>query len=705
MIVSLFSSGGGGTYDVKLGVALPTVDDTGLVYDGTSKEPTIGSYSTELMTVTYTAQTNAGTYQVHCSLNDPDHYAWLNTIQSTDQDIPWTIARATGAISVSPNAVEVGEEETKTVTVTTSESTTVSALSSDTSVATVSISGNIVSITDGGSEGTATITVSAADSTNYTYGTATVSVVVQYLTIVTWGGGTDEQIVKMCQASDQGKCNLWDCWNIGDERTVNLSAMAATGVGESHRAQNVVMVIVHKRGYDISNSSNISAFIIQQKDCLSSIDAGTDRDSELGYMNSTDIITGSWNSCARRTWCNNVYRMAIPNTLTSIFKQVKVATATEYNASTVTQSNDYFFLPAAAEVYKGDSTYGTGGSAGDYTTAGSNLTEFNVLSRWKYYETAGNRVKKIGTSGAAYFWWERSPYYKIDNTGFCYTTKYGVPYGGSHYPTISRGIAPAACIGTANDGTVVIPTWADGTDAQIVAAVASADAGNINLADYWNVGDKRTVALSAMSATEVGESHDTQSATMVLVDTNSIITNGYQISGGGYPSFIVQLENCLNEKGYMNSTDTNQNGYGFSARHFWMMDVYKNAIPNTISLIFKNVNIRYIDSYNAQMFSETYSKFFLPTVKEIVGGSQQTTAGSDTTGYSDLYEFNNMSQWKYYETVDYRKKKADGLLVNWWTRSRFYGSSSTSFCCISVDGIGIVNGASKNMGIAPCGCI
>jgi len=44
------------------------------------------------------------------------------------------------------------------------------------------------------------------------------------------------------------------------------------------------------------------------------------------------------------------------------------------------------------------------------------------------------------------------------------------------------------------------PDWATGTDAQIVEAINKDRAGEINLRDYWSVGDTRTVNLSAMGA-------------------------------------------------------------------------------------------------------------------------------------------------------------------------------------------------------------
>ena len=47
--------------------------------------------------------------------------------------------------------------------------------------------------------------------------------------IVTWAGGTDEEIVLMVAAADAGYIDLTDYWAVGQERTVHLSAMSGGG--------------------------------------------------------------------------------------------------------------------------------------------------------------------------------------------------------------------------------------------------------------------------------------------------------------------------------------------------------------------------------------------------------------------------------------------------------------------------------------------
>ena len=251
------------------------------------------------------------------------------------------------------------------------------------------------------------------------------------LKTVTWSNGTDEEIVAMVEAADQGVINLSDYWAVGDIRTVQLSATSATGVGESHAAQQVDLVLMHAGGYTlntaVASGRTKCSFVVGLKDSL----------AEAGYMNSSDTNSGSWNGSARRTWCNNVFRNAIPSTLRAIFKQFKTVTAQTYNGSTNQTSVDYFALPAAKEVFGGSAS-----SAGSGTSY-SNLTEFNALFQFDYYKTSSNRVKKLGKTGSANRWWERSPSYN-DSYGFCRVGSDGTADSSS--ASISYGLAPFGCI-------------------------------------------------------------------------------------------------------------------------------------------------------------------------------------------------------------------------------------------------------------------
>ena len=245
--------------------------------------------------------------------------------------------------------------------------------------------------------------------------------IVPRVKIVSWSAGTDAEIAAMLNAHYAGQINIYDHWDIGDERTVHLSAMSATGVSESHVAQDVTMVLMNKGGKTLTTAINgitECAFIVGQKNCL----------GEKGYMNSSNTTNGGWNACARRTWCNSVYKNAMPSTLIEIFKEHQNIAANGTGSTAVT-SNDYFALQSTKEVL---------GSA-----SGANATVEANNKQFKYYETSANRIKKLGDSGSATDWWVRSPY-NTASTGFCYIGSGGS--GGAMDSSGAMALAPFGVI-------------------------------------------------------------------------------------------------------------------------------------------------------------------------------------------------------------------------------------------------------------------
>jgi len=229
-----------------------------------------------------------------------------------------------------------------------------------------------------------------------------------------WSSGTDEEVVEMVAAADAGKMDLSDYWAVGDTRAVTLSAMSATGVGESHAAQEVEMTIMGFGGKTLSGGGACNA-IVGLKDCL----------NEAGYMNSSATSSGGWASCARRAWCNDVFYGALPSGLKGIFKKFHNYTG-QYSGS-VTDTEDYFALPAEYEVF-GSTAYSAG-------------SESSNLSRFEWYETSANRVKKA--NGSAGYWWERSPR-SSGGIGFCTVNGDGAANISS--ASYTYGLSPFGCI-------------------------------------------------------------------------------------------------------------------------------------------------------------------------------------------------------------------------------------------------------------------
>ena len=233
--------------------------------------------------------------------------------------------------------------------------------------------------------------------------------------IVPWSTGTDEQIAAMVAAADAGEIVLSRYWSAGDTRTVQLSAMAAEGVSETHASQSVEFVLTDPGHYTLANGKPCS-FVVLQKDCL----------NEMGTINWKSTNSGGWNNCPRRTWCNSVYRNAIPSTLRGIFKQFKTYAANG-SGSTAVESTDYFSLFSEKEIF--------GSTPHESSKAESQNTQLN------WYKTSGNRTKRINSSAGS--WWERSPR-NGTSEDFCSVTRSGSGSWGK--VSYNYGLAPFGCI-------------------------------------------------------------------------------------------------------------------------------------------------------------------------------------------------------------------------------------------------------------------
>ena len=71
---------------------------------------------------------------------------------------------------------------------------------------------------------------------------------------------------------------------------------------EAHEAQDIVLVLMDKDVYDLSDGSGKCAAVVGMKDCL----------NESGVMNSTPTSTGGWKDSERRQWENNDFVNALP---------------------------------------------------------------------------------------------------------------------------------------------------------------------------------------------------------------------------------------------------------------------------------------------------------------------------------------------------------------------------------------------------------
>lgn len=250
------------------------------------------------------------------------------------------------------------------------------------------------------------------------------------LKIVTFADGTDAEITKMIEAHYAGKINIGDYWAVGDKRTIHHNAMSATGVSESHKANDYAYVIIGIEHDDLVtpiNGKTKAAITIQTErmlylDTTTKYNSSYDTSHECGYMNSPRTNDGGWQDCERRIWCNEVYKKCLPTYIQNMMKQVKKKTSGG-------SSNDYAFLPSEIEIF-GSTTYSFAGEGKQY----------------QYFKNAtANRYKKPrhGSDYVSGYYWERSPFSSGSNS-FCRVSLDGGAGTGDASDTF--GVVPCLCI-------------------------------------------------------------------------------------------------------------------------------------------------------------------------------------------------------------------------------------------------------------------
>ena len=256
---------------------------------------------------------------------------------------------------------------------------------------------------------------------------------------------TDQQLADMLESYYNGAYDAADIATlkstympIGAKRSISLSAMAATGVSESHHADSYQFTIIgheHDNLKTASSGGKTKALLTLQTDRIlykNTTDATYSSNypavaDEGGYMEPTNTNVNGWKNCPRRTWCNDVFLTALPAAIQSLVKTVEKLTSAGNQSATIDTTEDDVFLLSEIEIF-GTVTYSKAGEG----------------SQYEYYQTASNINKKPSyTSYASALWWERSPY-ASNATYFCSVNAHGTAYYGD--ASYAFGLAPAFCI-------------------------------------------------------------------------------------------------------------------------------------------------------------------------------------------------------------------------------------------------------------------
>ena len=373
-------------------VNVPTQSGS-LTYNGEAQPPSWSGYDSSKMTLGGTTSgTNAGSYDANFTTTA--NYQWPDGTTEA-KTVSWSIQKAAGSLSISPESMTLDTSATsKAITVTRAGTGAISAQSGAPAIASVSVSGNQVTVT-GLANGSANITISVAADTNYTAPASKQCSVTVSLLKDNFADNEWSEIIAACQSGD-----VPDSWVVGNYKnmTINGKAYRIDIIGKNH---------------DTYAAGGTAPLTFQMHDCY----------DETKQMNSSNTNSGGWTNCAMRSTHLPAILNLMPAEVKAAIKEVQKKTSAGSQSSSIQTTNDKLFLLSEIEIF-GSTTYSFAGEGTQYA----------------YYQAGNSKVKN--RSGSASYWWERSPF-SGDSTGFCRVDSNGG--AGANYASNSYGVAFGFC--------------------------------------------------------------------------------------------------------------------------------------------------------------------------------------------------------------------------------------------------------------------
>lgn len=382
------------TVERKSLAAVPTQSGT-LTYTGSAQSPTWSNYDSAQLTLGgVTSGTNAGSY--NATFTPTANCRWSDG-STTAKTVAWSIGKAAGSLSISPESLDLGMSATSgTITATRAGDGAISATSSDTDVATVSVSGATIAVTANAS-GTATITVKCAEGTNHTApANKTVNVTVS-MANPSLADNTPETI-KMVAQSGQAA----NIWSEGDKIPIVLKgSVGALSFDGLYYYSAFIIGFNHNSSVEGSNSIHFQFGKHASGTDIAFVDNSYNNSgSSAGFrMNTRNSNSGGWDgSYMRKTICP-AFLAAMPaewqNVIVACTKYSENTGGGNDTASYVTATQDKIWLLAEFEVF-GTRYY-------------ANSAEQNYQKQYDYYKNGNSRIKYWhSNTGTACRWWLRS---------------------------------------------------------------------------------------------------------------------------------------------------------------------------------------------------------------------------------------------------------------------------------------------------------
>lgn len=407
-----------------------------LTYTGEVQSPSWENYNVSYMTASgETSGINAGNYET-CFTPLTD-YRWSDgTIEG--KIVIWSIGKASGSMDVSSMSVILNAENLSVdITVTRLGDGIISAVSNDLSIVSVSVNGNIVTVSNvNQTSGSTSIVISCAEGTNHTAPQIqTVSVNAQFISYAL--KDCDWDMISNISTQGQGA----NYWSVGDTKSILLNGtIGNTSIFNSYE----VFILGFNHNSDVEGFGRIHFSFrgMNMPCCFVDNFYETAGSSTAFRMNTQASNSSGWISSYMRTnicgtsLTNYSGTMigALPTDLRAVLKSVTKCTVimAGIGAFSPSTTTDYIFLLSEYEVY------------GQIINSVS--LEQNHQQQYDYYASGNSKIRaKHNSALTSAKWWLRSIEFNLTSTtNFVYVDTDGE--SSVYSADYSLGFAPCFCV-------------------------------------------------------------------------------------------------------------------------------------------------------------------------------------------------------------------------------------------------------------------
>lgn len=233
-------------------------------------------------------------------------------------------------------------------------------------------------------------------------------------------------------------------------------------------------------------------------------------------------------------------------------------------------------------------------------------------------------------------------------------------------------------------GSQTLAFQGDIIDLSLSETIAAHDRGDINLSDYWAIGDERTVQLGAISAKSNGAfstAMNAQNITLVLMNEGYTAKNSGSTKVGHY---VVGQKSILSSAVKMDYDWSNTGAWNNCDLRNELDSTYYNALPSDIKSLLKTFTVYTAVIANGNLTGSS-SKVSLFAEKEL-----------GYSGYSPSYEHSVLNVINYFSVSSSHRDVGS----SYWTRSE-YATDEQYFICMTAAGGSTIRQYNKTAGLRP----